>query len=269
MPEHTPLLSLLRPGLTAPPTWAPTVQVKLTVTPDISRAVTQVTVKGQWLKSLAAGHVAPACQAVAGSGLPPGGRLGISPLCPSGQITPSMPRKGALSLRTPRKPDYCLPTVNLGAGRMEVSSITFNRSCRRRWALVGRRGAREQAVEIANKDDLFLRLSAAPIPAAPDSGGPTTEGIRVPASAGQSRGSGNPVPLSGTPETPVVWLVCFLGVGAAWWGGSEICIGELHPESALGRCDGGGWQTQGKGRTGWRWSPPRARESRASLVAEW
>lgn len=226
-------------------------------------------VKGQWLKSLAAGHVAPACQAVAGSGLPPGGRLGISPLCPSGQITPSMPRKGALSLRTPRKPDYCLPTVNLGAGRMEVSSITFNRSCRRRWALVGRRGAREQAVEIANKDDLFLRLSAAPIPAAPDSGGPTTEGIRVPASAGQSRGSGNPVPLSGTPETPVVWLVCFLGVGAAWWGGSEICIGELHPESALGRCDGGGWQTQGKGRTGWRWSPPRARESRASLVAEW
>lgn len=227
----------------------------------------QAAVKGQWLKSLAAGHVAPACQAVAGSGLPPGGSLGISPLCPSGQITPSMPQKGALSLRTPGKPDCCLPTVNLGAGRMELSSITFNRSCQHCWALVGRRGAREHAVEIANKDDLFLRLSAAPAPAAPDSGGPTTEGIRGPASTGQSRGSGNPVPPSGTPETPVVWLVCFLGVGAAWGGGSEICVGETHPESALGRCDGRGWQTQ-KGWTGWRWSPPRARESQASLVAE-
>ena len=70
-------------------------------------------------------------------------------------------------------------------------------------------------MEIANKDDdLFLRLSDAPIPAAPDCGGPMTEGITGPASTGQSRGSGNPVRPSGTPETPVVWLVCFLGVGA-------------------------------------------------------
>ena len=171
----------------------------------------QAAVKGQWLKSLAAGHVAPACQAVAGSGLPPGGRLGISPLCPSGQITPSMPWKGALSLRTPRKPDCCLPTVNLGAGRMELSSITFNRSCQYRWALVGRRGAREHAVEIANKDDLFLRLSAAPVPAAPDSRGPTTEGIRGPASTGQSRGSGDPVPPRGHPRPRWSGLSVFSG----------------------------------------------------------
>ena len=98
---------------------------------------------------------------------------------------------------------------------MELSSITFNRSCRRCRALVGRRGARKQAVEIANKDDLFLRLSAAHVPAAPDSGGPMTKGITGPASARQSRGSGDPVPPSGTPETPVVWLVFS-------WGGCRV-----------------------------------------------
>ena len=119
---------------------------------------------------------------------------------------------------------------------MELSSITFNRSCRRCRALVGRRGARKQAVEIANKDDdLFLRLSATHVPAAPDSGGPMTKGITGPSSAHQSRGSGDPVPPSGPPETPVVWLVCFLGVGAGWGGGSEICVGEPHPGSALGQ----------------------------------
>lgn len=70
---------------------------------------------------------------------------------------------------------------------MELSSITFNRSCRRCRALVGRRGARKQAVEIANKDDdLFLRLSATHVPAAPDSGGPMTKVLPVLISQGEA-----------------------------------------------------------------------------------
>ena len=126
---------------------------------------------------------------------------------------------------------------------MELSSITFNRSCRRCRALVGRRGARKQAVEIANKDDdLFLRLSDAPIPAAPDCGGPMTEGITGPASTGQSRGSGNPVRPSGTPETPVVWLVCFLGVGAGLGGRvRDLCRRAASRKCTGAGYDGGGW----------------------------
>ena len=105
-------------------------------------------------------------------------------------------------------------------------------------------------MEIANKDDdLFLRLSEAPIPAAPDCGGPMTEGITGPASTGQSRGSGNPVPPLGTPETPVVWLVCFLGVGAGCGRGARVR--DLCRRAASRKCtgagyDGGGWGDPGE-----------------------
>ena len=149
---------------------------------------------------------------------------------------------------------------------MELSSITFNRSCRRCRALVGRRGARKQAVEIANKDDLFLRLSAAHVPAAPDSGGPMTKGITGPASARQSRGSGDPVPPSGTPETPVVWLVFS-------WGGCRVGrrVRDLCRRATSRKCTGAGYDGRG-------WGGPRgkagqggggARGSWASPVAEW
>lgn len=77
----------------------PTTQVKPTVTPDISWASDASEVKGQWLKSRAAGHMAPACQAVAGLGVLPGGRLGVSHCALQARSHRARSQKGALSPR--------------------------------------------------------------------------------------------------------------------------------------------------------------------------